>query len=120
MIEGSLSTGKTKRFAALAIFYHQCGIQVLMTGPTDMPAYVIVEQFSEFINSSPTLNLKIPLRVYQPENKEYGLYRSESALALGSEKTQQSSEVELVLLELLLSVYANQRQQLFRLKDLSL
>lgn len=70
-----------------------------MTGPTDMLVDTMTKQLSELINSSLILNLKIPLQVYQLQNKEHCFYRSESAPAPSSKETKLSSDSELVLLK---------------------
>lgn len=92
----------------------------MITRSINILADVMVEQFSEIINSSPILTFKISLWLYQSQNKEFDLHRSQSAPAPSSEQIQQASESELVLLEVLLSIQADQRQCHFQLKDLLL
>ena len=66
LIRGYPGTCKPKLFAALALFYLQCGLHIKMTVLTDASADAIAERLSELINDSPILNLKLPLRVYRP------------------------------------------------------
>ena len=104
LIEDSSGTGKTKLFAAFAIIYLQSRLHILMTGPIDESSNVIIEQLSELINDSPTLNLKLTLWVYQPQNKKLVVNQSLSALRPGLEKMQKQYNDELVLLKLFVSI----------------
>lgn len=60
-----------------------------MTRSTNILVDRIIEQISELIKDSPILKLKMLLSIYQTQNKEHYLHRSESVLVPSSEENNQ-------------------------------